>query len=55
MIATIYLSAQSKSIVKQLLSTGLYGANLTDVCQRLLEEKLREFIVVPKLGLERRA
>jgi hypothetical protein len=52
-IAKVYLSRQSAVIVKQLLSTGLYGSSLSEVCERLVYEKLREFVDVPKLRLER--
>jgi len=51
MIAKVYLSSQSTMLVRQLLSTGLYGASLSHVCQRIIEEKLREFVEVPKLVL----
>lgn len=53
MIAKVYLSPQSTSLVKQLLETGLYGGNLSEVCQRIVYEKLRELIDIPKLRLPR--
>jgi len=53
MIARVYLSPQSTMIVKQLLETGLYGSNMSRVCERIVEEKLREFVVIPKLRLPR--
>jgi hypothetical protein len=49
MIAKIFLSRQTTELVKRLLSTGLYGASISEVCQRIVEEKLRDFIVVRKL------
>lgn len=52
MIAKVYLSRQSTVIVKQLLSTGLYGSGLSEVCERLVYEKLCEFVDIPKLKLE---
>lgn len=53
MISRVYLSPQSTSLVKQLLSTGLYGSTMSQVCQRIVEEKLREFIAVDKLRFPR--
>lgn len=52
MIAKVYLSAQSAEIVKRLLCTGLYGSTMSAVCQRIVEEKLRDFVIIRKLRLK---
>lgn len=41
---TVGVSLIAVDCLKALLRTGLYGATLEDVCQRIIEERLRGMV-----------
>lgn len=45
---TIGVSIIALDCLKSLLRTGLYGATIEDVCQRIIEERLRGMLEVKR-------
>ena len=50
-VQMIELPSQAMTIVDRLLDTGLFGASRQEVLERLLLDKLREYIEPPRLKL----